>query len=327
MYYAIRHLTKYRYSDTITESVMEVRGQPRSEGNQHVISFELAISPKAKPLSYCDYLGNTIHTFDIPGAHRKLTIMSKAMLSVDPLPEPPDAISYEAWSGIDAVQNSGDYWDWLMPSEMTTPTALLRELAQELALPDRQSVDPMTVVRNLNAALYDRFQYTPNSTKVDSPIDDALSSRQGVCQDFTHIMLALLREQGIPARYVSGYLARRRANDRSAEDASHAWVEAYLPGLGWVGFDPTNNIPAGDGHIRVAIGRDYKDVPPTRGTFKGKAESHLDVAVQVLKTEEPADESTFASVSFPSPQWSNFPDDPVDEAAAYSRFQQQQQQQ
>jgi transglutaminase-like putative cysteine protease len=327
MYYAIRHLTKYRYSATITESVMEVRGKPRSEGNQHVTSFDLVISPKAKPLAYVDYMGNTIHTFDIPGAHRKLTIMSKALLEVDPVPEPPDAISQDTWAGIDAANNSGDFWDWLTPSEMTTPTEMLHTLATEMNLPDRQTVDPLTVVRNLNAAVYTAFQYTPNSTKVDSPIDDALSSRQGVCQDFTHIMLALLREQGIPARYVSGYLARRRATDRSAEDASHAWVEAYLPGLGWVGFDPTNNILASDGHIRVAIGRDYKDVPPTRGTFKGKAESHLDVAVQVLKTELPADESTFGSVTFPTPQWSNFPDDPVDEAEAYTRFQQQQQQQ
>ena len=134
----------------------------------------------------------------------------------------------------------------------------------------------------------------PNSTKVDSPIEDALRRRQGVCQDFAHIMIALVRRLQIPCRYVSGYMFHRdeddEKQDRSLEGASHAWVEALVPRLGWVAFDPTNNLVGGDRHIRVAIGRDYADVPPTRGVYKGEAHSELSVAVTVSPSDAPPPE-------------------------------------
>lgn len=120
------------------------------------------------------------------------------------------------------------------------------------------------------------------TTRVDSPIDDALQARRGVCQDFAHILIALIRRLGVPCRYVSGYLFRNEdLSVRSADGATHAWVETLLPDLGWIGFDPTNNLIADNRHIRVAIGRDYADVPPTRGVFKGAAASRSEVAVAV----------------------------------------------
>ena len=140
----------------------------------------------------------------------------------------------------------------------------------------------------MNEGIYRLFAYVPNSTKVDSPIEEALLSRQGVCQDFAHIMIALARPLRIPCRYVSGYLFHCEENghqDRSLEGASHAWVEAFVPRLGWVAFDPTNNLIGGDRHIRVAIGRDYADVPPTRGVHKGEAHSELAVAVTVSPSD------------------------------------------
>ena len=119
--------------------------------------------------------------------------------------------------------------------------------------------DPFLAVEPRNAGLERHFKYVPKSTKVDSPIDQAIESRQGVCQDFAHIMIALVRSLRNPCRYVSGYLYRRaQDHDRSVVDATHAWVEAFLPPLGWVGFDPTNCLLAGDRHIRTAIGRDYR---------------------------------------------------------------------
>jgi transglutaminase-like putative cysteine protease len=143
----------------------------------------------------------------------------------------------------------------------------------------------------LNQAIYDWFQYVPNSTKVDSPIDDALEARKGVCQDFSHIMIALARRLRIPCRYVSGYLFHEaKDKDRSLESASHAWVEALLPKLGWTAFDPTNNLIGGDRHIRVALGRDYADVPPTRGVYKGEAQSELTVSVTVAASDMITDE-------------------------------------
>ena len=183
-----------------------------------------------------------------------------------------------------------------MPSRFATPTDLLRELARELNFQRRD--DPLSLLRELTAALHDAFEYSPQSTEVDSLIDEALLNRRGVCQDLAHIMITLVRGVSIPCRYVSGYLFHRvEDKDRSAGDATHAWVEARLPGLGWVGFDPTNNLIAGERHIRVAIGRDYSDVPPTRGVFKGEAKSELSVAVQVAPANEPLADDQMRTIS------------------------------
>ena len=140
----------------------------------------------------------------------------------------------------------------------------------------------LTCLHQLNRQIYDYFDYSPKATRVDSPIDVALESRKGVCQDFAHVMITLVRSRlHIPCRYVSGYLFHSNDGDRSSESATHAWVEALLPEFGWVGFDPTNALVAGDRHIRTAIGRDYCDVPPTHGIFRGRASSTLSVAVRV----------------------------------------------
>ena len=150
----------------------------------------------------------------------------------------------------------------------------------------RATRNTFALLTELNEAIYRLFAYVPHSTKVDSPIEDALQARQGVCQDFAHIMIALVRRLKIPCRYVSGYMFHRGdeygdRKDRSVEGASHAWVEALVPRIGWVAFDPTNNLVGGDRHIRVAIGRDYADVPPTRGVYKGESQSELSVSVSV----------------------------------------------
>jgi hypothetical protein len=137
-------------------------------------------------------------------------------------------------------------------------------------------------VRQLATEIYDRFEYSPSATRVDSPIDEALETRRGVCQDFAHIMIALVRQLGVPCRYVSGYLSHPVDSAiRSPDGATHAWVEAWFPSLGWVGVDPTNNLVAGERHIRVAVGRDYSDVPPTRGVFKGSSAVRSELAVSV----------------------------------------------
>jgi transglutaminase-like putative cysteine protease len=143
------------------------------------------------------------------------------------------------------------------------------------------------VLHQLNRQVYEYFDYKPQSTMVDSPIDLALGTRTGVCQDFAHIMITLVRSKlRIPCRYVSGYLYHGEADmDRSVRSATHAWVEALMPQLGWVGFDPTNWLVAGDRHILTAIGRDYADVPPTHGIFRGRASSELTVAVRVTPSE------------------------------------------
>jgi transglutaminase-like putative cysteine protease len=177
----------------------------------------------------------------------------------------------------------------LLPSHYACPTQLLEELACEIHLVRRAT--PLETLVELNQAVYKGFDYVPNSTRVDSSIDDALLSRAGVCQDFAHIMIALARQLRVPCRYVSGYLFHdAKTADRSPEGATHAWVEALVPPWGWVAFDPTNNLVASDRHIRVAVGRDYADVPPTRGVHRGEAASELSVAVYVSTVDKPLPE-------------------------------------
>lgn len=284
MYYSIRHMTRFRYSAPISQSVMELRMEPRSEKGQRCLNFQVALNPHARVMLYRDYLGNVVHHFDIPGQHRQLVIVAESTIEMKASAELPESLPADSWDAIDQLAQAE--YDMLLHSQFTHPTPLLEALAAELNAVRRD--DPMTLLRELNAAIYRTFDYRPQSTEVDSPIDDALQARQGVCQDFAHIMLALLRRLGIPCRYVSGYLFHYQDKaDRSAQDATHAWIEALFPDLGWVGFDPTNNLLCSDRHIRVAIGRDYADVPPTRGVFKGEAESELSVGVRVALADEP----------------------------------------
>jgi transglutaminase-like putative cysteine protease len=183
--------------------------------------------------------------------------------------------------------------------------------------------DPLTALRHLNKAMHDAFDYESGITEVHSPIEVALKEKRGVCQDFAHIMIAIARTWGVPARYVSGYMHHRGHTARSSDDATHAWIEAWLPSLGWIGFDPTNDVLAGERHVRAAVGRDYADVPPTRGTFKGDAQSELGIAVAVEPTQAPVRHEDFLKIAQPM---SKPPATPSMPERLYHQQQQQQQQ-
>lgn len=290
MFYSILHKTRFRYSAPVTESQTEVRMCPRSEGNQRLLEFQLTTAPFAHIQHYRDWLGNEVYHFDIAAAHRQVLIIAEAIVQITAPPQLPDQLDYTVWRALDLLAEQGEYWDFRMPSHFIQATPTLLDLARELGVERR--TDPLSLLRELTSQIADSFVYAPQTTRVDSPIDEALLARRGVCQDFSHIMIALVRRIGIPCRYVSGYLFHRTEDhDRSEEDATHAWVEAFLPELGWVGFDPTNNLIAGERHIRVAVGRDYADVPPTRGIYRGQATSQLEVGVKVLPSAIHIDES------------------------------------
>jgi transglutaminase-like putative cysteine protease len=268
---------------------MEVRLQPRSEGEQRCLSFTLDVDPAANVMQYRDFAGNTVHHFDIAGTHKVVKVTAQSAVDVQPLPAP-QASDCGDWADLDALVAGNDHWEMLLPSHFVQSNSALEELAKELG--STREGNPLALLTELNETIYKLFAYVPNSTKVDSPIEEALRNRQGVCQDFAHIMIALVRRLKIPCRYVSGYMFHRDESekDRSVEGASHAWVEALVPRLGWIAFDPTNNLVGGDRHIRVAIGRDYADVPPTRGVYKGEAQSELSVAVTVCPANSVASE-------------------------------------
>ncbi len=280
MHYTIHHVTKFSYETPVRESVMEVRMQPRTESIQRCVRFGLSTTPASRVKMYDDRDGNTVHHFNIPGRHSRLTVTAEALVEMKPAQMLPESLGVAAWDRVDALTARGEFWDLLNPSHFAQQTPLLAELKDELKL-DRGS-DPIQTLRRLTTEMFTRFAYSPQSTRVDSPIDDALGAREGVCQDFAHIMIALVRGLGVPCRYVSGYLFRQPNQDvRSTDGATHAWIEALLPDLGWVGFDPTNDLVADERHIRVAIGRDYADVPPTRGVFKGASAVHSELGVAV----------------------------------------------
>ena len=289
MYYSIRHVTRFRYSNQVRESFTEVRKQPRSEGSQRCVNFSLHTSPRARVMAYRDDFGNYIHHFDIPARHAELTITAQALVEMQPHPTLPNALEPGAWDQIDSMTGDNAYFDYMVPSQAVVFSPELEGLGRTLGF-DRNR-DPLSALRRLNTAMFNHFDYAPETTTIDTPIAEAIIAGRGVCQDFAHIMLGLLRSFGIPARYVSGYLYNRSGTrERSVPEASHAWVEALLPGLGWIGFDPTNDLLAGERHIRTAIGRDYHDVPPTRGVYRGGADTELSVAVQVAPSDAPPPE-------------------------------------
>jgi transglutaminase-like putative cysteine protease len=308
MAYSVRHITRFKYEPAVRESVMEVRMQPRTDARQRCLSFSLDVMPRASMMMYRDFFGNAVHHFDIPGQHELIEVVAQAVVEVlSPLVAHADAVG--DWEELDARVAQGDYWEMMLPSQYARPTELLEKLRERLDF--RRRGNPLESLQELNTQMYEFFEYAPNTTKVDSPIDEALESRQGVCQDFAHIMIALIRQLKIPCRYVSGYLFHAdSAKDRSPAGATHAWVEAYLGELGWVAFDPTNNLPGCERHVRVAIGRDYADVPPTRGVHKGEAGSELSVTVSVSPVDapEPADLPAARVTRFKPPNANSNPD-------------------
>ncbi len=303
MFYAVRHFTRFRYSLPVWQSVMELRMQPRSENTQRCFTFQLSVNPPARVFSYQDHLGNFVHHFDVPGQHRQLTITADALVEVETPAPLPQSLGPSAWDELDARIDQEDYWDMLMPSSFVCTSPEVEMLAREMGVTERGGREPLELLTTLNSKLYQYFSYVKSSTGVNSMAEDAIRSRRGVCQDFAHIMIAMVRNLRIPCRYVSGYLHRDPDADRSDDGATHAWVEALVPFVGWVGFDPTNNLIVGGRHIRTAIGRDYSDVSPTVGTMKGAAETELQVKVRVTPSDAvlPPDQEFAADE-----EWSRF---------------------
>jgi len=300
---SIRHATRYQYDGPVRESVMEVWMQPQKRANQRLISFDLEIDPAAQLFSYADTFGNAVYHFDIPQPHDRLTIMARSAVETEPAAALPGQLDRGEWDRLRSDFVRGEHFDFLHPHGFTGATEALRAFVAEKNLAELRVRDPLGALIDLNTAIYEAFAYEAGVTRADSPIDEVLGARKGVCQDFAHVMIAICRDWGIPARYVSGYLfTDRRAGDRSDPDATHAWVEAFLPSLRWVGFDPTNNAVAGERHIACAVGRDYSDVPPSRGVYKGEAESELAVGVTVRKARAAVSEPEFLRISQPAPR-------------------------
>lgn len=284
MLYTVRHHTQYQYSEPIQENVMEVRKHPISNRHQRCLTFSLTLEPEVRVFRYQDHLGNVVHHFDVPWSHQELSILGEAVVEVR---SPNDELASLTWSSLEEHIEQRDLYDMLQSSYLVSPCAELGELAQQLKLEKDRFGSPLELVEHVNQSLFSNFTYERNSTAVDWPVAQVIRQKRGVCQDFAHVMLGLLRELNIPCRYISGY---RFDKENPWQDSSHAWVEAYTHNSGWAGFDPSQGCRTDPHYITNCIGRDYADCPPTRGVYRGNAQGNLRHSVQVRPAEESPEE-------------------------------------
>ena len=275
----IKHTSRYLYSGPVSHSVMRLCLMPLDGPRQRLLRFHVNTDPPAPLIQEVDSFGNSKHVLTLHREHYSLEISSTSAVETAKAPTLPSTLPQNAWEEIRSWANSFRLWDFTHPSAYARPSAALCTFVEEMGL--QPGDDPLESVLRLSDTLHSCFQYVPGSTSVVSPIEHILETRQGVCQDYAHVMIAIARSWGVPARYTSGYLYAGSWEAESLSSASHAWVECLLPGLDWVGFDPTNRGLAGQRHVRLAVGRDYKDVTPTEGIIHGNAQSTLEVQVSL----------------------------------------------
>ena len=284
-HYTIEHAIEFVYSAPVAVSVMTLFLHPVQDRRQVVRGFTLETDPSGSVFEFEGPFRNRGHFFDRPGRHRRLSILGRSTVEVGPIPETPSEAGEDAWARLGAAARAPELGLMLQPSRFVRSSPLLADFIGSCGL--ERGDDPLATATVLRSRLHESFDYIPGTTAVDSPIERILESREGVCQDYAHVMASILRGWGIPTRYVSGYLGPDGADgDGAATGESHAWVESWFPGTGWVGFDPTNDTQCDERHVRVAVGRDYADVPPTRGVFRGSAESMLRTRVTIERGEE-----------------------------------------
>ncbi|HTW95077.1 MAG TPA: transglutaminase family protein [Tepidisphaeraceae bacterium] len=275
----ITHQTDLRYSDLISETVMELRMAPRQEQDQHRLSFALGIGPEAAVTSYFDWLGNTVHMFNISPSHQQVLIIATSVVETDRPRKQPERFS-DRWP---IAEGALDYtmYDYLhFDGGPVVDSPELARLAEFISPTPGASLGELAL-RMLHL-IDDKFTYKKGVTNAASPITDMLKTGYGVCQDFTHLMIALARSLKIPARYVSGFVHPDAQRFRGYTQ-THAWCELFFPSAGWVGFDAANRCVVGGNFIKVGVGRDFRDVPPNRGLFIGTGKEKIDV--QVLSEE------------------------------------------
>jgi transglutaminase-like putative cysteine protease len=288
MRFKIIHTTRFSYDLPAYESHNQLRLKPLNDESQRLLQFRLSSDPPASVLEYQDGFENTVHSVSVYPKHQELSIVVESL--IDRIPERERQFPRVRFSEYltDDDARSKEQYDFLHESQFVPFSDRLRKFFWATRPDQREDVSQY--VRRTIGYIRDQFHYEKGATSVHSNLDDILSTGCGVCQDFAHLALGVLRLAGVPARYVSGYLAPEPVQNRKepvSEQASHAWVDVLLPNAGWVGFDPTHRGLITERHIRVAIGRDYSDVPPLRGVYRsaGKRQG-MTVELHINETGE-----------------------------------------
>jgi transglutaminase-like putative cysteine protease len=267
----VRHITRFQYESEVTASFNEARMLPHTDTQQMVLRHEFRVNPIATIFEYKDYFGTQVKSFDVQLRHNALEIISESTVDTS---IPVDGGTSVSWEALDSESIRDEFAEYL------TLSALVDPIKTEINL--RTSLTPRDAVEKLNDAIRNQITYTSGATHVYSPASEAWAKGAGVCQDFTHASLSLLREANIPARYISGYLYTGNGDiGETVVGESHSWVEAWVGE--WIQFDPTNGRPVTEDHVLVARGRDYHDVSPLKGIFSGGRSRNTEVVVELTR--------------------------------------------
>ncbi len=275
--FRIHHITKYKYDRAVKESANQIKLYGYNKPHQEILSHELHITGDPIVNRFTDYWENTVGYFSLAAAHDELIIDSRLIAKT------------HNYTLDESMSSPGD---WQKLQEEVPQQIRLLDLSKKESIQSQHEIEqilsniyfgdisPLEAIKTCSAYIFNEFRYIKGITSIETTVDEILAMRSGVCQDFAHVLLQLLRTIGIPSRYVSGYICPNK-NGMRGEGATHAWVEAYIPNIGWTGVDPTNNCFAGDQHIQLAVGRDFNDCTSVKGTFKGPAIHDLMVYVSV----------------------------------------------
>jgi len=317
--FEIQHITRYVYESPVRDSANQIILFPIKDQYQDVIKQELTITGNPQVDTFTDYYGNEVGSFTYSEPHTVLAINSKLWVSTKHRPLPvSDIFPSQQWEDLKRLKYVVPYIDFLRQEHFEGINELKAIVEGERLKEDT----PYHVALRFCQYVYDNFTYIKGVTSVETTLDEIWKLKAGVCQDFAHILMEMLRMVDIPARYVSGYICTSRNNMRG-EGATHAWAEAYVPDYGWLGIDPTNNCIANETHVRLAVGRNFCDCSPVKGVYKGSSNHRLEVAVSVddenvLKTAEALP---------PEPSVTIVTSTPKNSYQRYMEIQQQQQQQ
>jgi transglutaminase-like putative cysteine protease len=254
----VTHRTLLTYEQPIAETYMELRMHPREGSGQTLESFRLDVRPESDVRTHRDAFGNLVHYFNHVAPHDRVEVTGHSIVATQ--------------AGVPDLDDTQFPEDFLQFREPVNDVPGVHAIARHI---EENGVEDRLV--KLTEHINREFEYRPLTTDVFTAVEEVLRRRVGVCQDFAHLFIATARAMGIPARYVSGYIYSGVGHVGTG--ATHAWAEVLVPGRGWVGYDPTNPVHVSDHHVRVAVGRDYRDAAPTRGTYVGAAGETMKVTV------------------------------------------------
>ncbi|MGZ8176370.1 transglutaminase family protein [Williamsia sp. SKLECPSW1] len=272
------HSTGFAYNAPVTSSYNEARLTPRSDARQNVIVNRVETVPATRSYRYTDYWGTAVTAFDLHAPHEELEVSGSSVVETEPGDRPEGADDL-GWDDLENPYVVDRFDEYLVPTDFVPRNRQLAAQARRLA----KGLTLEETVEAVCSWVHAEMEYVPGTTGVHTTAVDAWGERKGVCQDYAHLTLLMLRALRIPARYVSGYLhpSRDAVIDETVEGQSHAWIEAWTGA--WWGYDPTNDVTINEQHVSVGIGRDYSDVPPLKGIYTGGGATDLDVVVEITR--------------------------------------------